>query len=75
MGILILISLGVVVVLLTAYIGKKLGRTMPGKEKMHPWEDDEVVPGWEKVKRDLDNDPHVIGSAARSSHEMFNPDD
>lgn len=62
MVIFILVSLGVVIVLLIAYIGRKLGgRTMAGKEEMHLWEDDEMS-AWKKVERDLDNDRHVIGS-------------
>jgi len=61
MGIFILISLGIVIVLLIAYIGKKLGRTMPRKDEMHPWEDEEFSP-LKNLRRGLDNDRHVIGS-------------
>lgn len=66
MGIFILISLGVVIVLLIAYLGRKLGGTIP-RGKMYPWKDDEMS-AWKKVERDLDNDPNIIGSATRSLH-------
>lgn len=49
MGIFILISFGVVMVLLIAYLGRKLGGTTPWREEKRLWEEDKIVPidkGW-----------------------------
>lgn len=72
MVIFILVSLGIAIVLLIAYIGKRLGGTMT-KDEMRPWKDNKMS-AWKKVERDLDNDPHVIGSAARSIRRLFRDD-
>lgn len=70
MEIFILIFLGVVIVLLITSIGRRLGRTMPRRDAMQPWKDDKIST-W---NHDLDNDPHVIGSAARSIRRLFRDD-